>query len=357
MAAKSRASGWALRRVVAVTLVVVVIIAIALLSWELAPVLLLFFGGILAAIFLRALAGYVSRWTQLSNGWSLTIVLIGLSALAAGGFYFGGQAIATQMTELYDQVPLSLEKIREDLSQYEFGRWLIDKAPSSTEDVPISGEAISSYASNALLSLSGGFAAAVIVLFLAMYLAFDPETYVEGALRLLPLRKRKRVQTVLTEVHETLEWWLLGKIVSMLLVGIATSLGLALIGIPLAMALGVVAALLTFVPNFGPILSAIPAVLLAFVDSPMMAIYVVILYVVIQTVESYLITPLIQQKTVSLPPALTISTQVGMGILFGAAGVVLATPFTAAMLVLVKRLYVEDALEGRVATGGEIERG
>lgn len=98
-------------------------------------------------------------------------------------------------------------------------------------------------------------------------------------------------------------------------------------------------------PNFGPVISAVPAVLLGFVQSPMTAAHVALLYLAIQTVESYLITPLIQQRTVSLPPALTISAQVGMGILFGAGGIVLATPIAAAALVAVTRLYVEDALE------------
>lgn len=188
-------------------------------------------------------------------------------------------------------------------------------------------------------------ASGLLILFLAIYLSIQPHIYVDGLIRLAPMHKRPRLQEVMGEVHNTLRWWLVGKILSMAIVGIATTVGLALLGVPLAIALGVIAALLTFVPNFGPIISAVPAVLLAFVQSPTSALYVVVLYLAIQTVESYLITPLIQQRTVSLPPALTISAQIALGVLAGPAGVILATPLAAAGLVAVTQLYVKDVLE------------
>ncbi len=333
------------RNAVVAALPVVAIVGLALLVWQLSPLLLLAFGGTLVAVFLCGLTDRVAEWTGLPHGWSLTLVLLALVGLATLAINLSGDAVATQMAELVDQVPSSIEKLRQDISEFPWGTWLLKKAPKSANDFPISADAITSYLSSAMASLTGGIAGALIVLFLALYLAVDPQTYVEGAIRLLPVNQRKRVESVLSETYQTLQWWLIGKIISMFLVGVLTSVGLWLIGIPLALALGVVAALLTFVPNFGPILSAIPAVLLAFVESPQMAVYVIVLYLAIQTVESYLITPLIQQKTVSLPPGLTISAQVAMGLLFGAGGLVLATPLTAAMLVVVKRLYVEDALE------------
>lgn len=332
-------------QVSSIALKVVLVVALALLAWKFAPVLLLAFGGVLVSIFIRTLGSWVSKLTRLPAAWSVALVLVAIGLLSAGGIYVSGDPIAKQMTELADQVPRSLEKISNDLKKFEWGKWLVEKAPTSSQDLPVSKKDLASYASGALSSFTDGIVAALIVLALAMYLSFDPEIYIRGAIRLFPVRKRERMMTVLKEVHETLQMWLLGKILSMIVVGVLTSIGLWLIGVPLALALGFIAALLTFVPNFGPILSALPAVLLAFVDSPMRALYVIMLYLGIQTVESYLITPLIQKKTVSLPPALTISTQIGMGILFGVGGVVLATPLTAGALVLVKRLYVEDGLE------------
>lgn len=115
-------------------------------------------------------------------------------------------------------------------------------------------------------------------------------------------------------------------------------------GHPLALILGIIAALLTFIPNIGPILSAIPAILLGLVENTTLAIHIALLYTVIQLVESYIITPLIQRKTVSLPPGLTLGAQVILGVLFGMLGLALATPLTAAALVIAKRLYLEDTL-------------
>ncbi len=334
-----------LRKAAAIALVIVGIIALALLFWQLASILLLAFGGILIAIFLRTLSGWVSKFTRLPDTASLIIVLLILLALTAGLVYFSGDSIAGQMTKLADEIPRSIENVRDYLNRYEWGKWIISKIPSSAEELPISGKDVTSVASGALSSLTGLLAAGLVVFFVAMFLSFDPKTYLRGAIRLVPVRKRERIMTVLAEVHDTLQMWLLGTILAMILVGVSTGVGLALLGVPLALALGVIAAVLTFIPNFGPVLAAIPAILLAFLESPIMALYVIILYVAVQMVETYLITPLIQQKTISLPPALTLSAQVGLGILFGLPGVILATPLTAGALVLVHRLYVEDVLE------------
>lgn len=130
----------------------------------------------------------------------------------------------------------------------------------------------------------------------------------------------------------------------MLMISVVSYLGLLLLDIPLALMLATLAGILTFIPNIGPVISAIPAILLAFTQSPMTALYVFLLYVVIQTIESYLITPLIQQRAVSLPPVLTLSSQVVLGSTLGLLGLILATPLTAAALVLVKLIYVENVL-------------
>lgn len=338
--------GLSLRTVAAGTLIVIVITALAAGIWQLSSLMLLGFGAILIAIFLRALADWGARWTGMSAGWSLLAVVVVLMGSLGAAFYLGGQAFATQISELADRVPKSLEKIREDMSQYEWGRWVVRRLHNTTDDVQVSNQELATYASGALTSATGVLGGAVVVLFLALYLAYQPRPYIEGFLRLIPVGKRDRVAEVLAEVHTTLRGWLFGVIISMALVGVLTSVGLSLLGVQPALALGGIAAILTFIPNFGPVISAIPAVLLAFVESPTTALYVVALYLGIQTVESYLITPVIQREAADVPPVLTIVAQVGLGILWGIAGVVLATPLVAAVLVLVQRLYVEDFLEG-----------
>jgi predicted PurR-regulated permease PerM len=135
-------------------------------------------------------------------------------------------------------------------------------------------------------------------------------------------------------------------------IGVLTALGLWLLGVELALTLGLLAALLTFIPNLGPVLALVPAVLLALMHSPTRALYVTLLYLAIQTVESYVLTPLVQRRTVSLSPALTITAQVALGVLLGGLGLVLATPLTILLLVLIQMLYIEDTLGDSVKVPG-----
>ena len=130
----------------------------------------------------------------------------------------------------------------------------------------------------------------------------------------------------------------------MLFIGVLTWVGLSIIGVPLALTLGLIAGLLSFIPNFGPILSAVPAILLAFIDSPTSALYVLALFVGVQLIESNLVTPMIERQTVELPPVLTIVSQLALAVLFGAVGLILATPILAVVMVLVQTLYIQDVL-------------
>jgi predicted PurR-regulated permease PerM len=133
----------------------------------------------------------------------------------------------------------------------------------------------------------------------------------------------------------------------MAFVGIVTGIGLALLGMPMALTFGILAGLLDFVPNFGPLLAALPVVLLALVQSPTQALWVVLLYVGVQTLEAYLISPLVERRTASVEPAAIIGSQLLAAVLLGGPGVVLATPIAAVTLVLVRMLYLEDVLGER----------
>jgi predicted PurR-regulated permease PerM len=130
----------------------------------------------------------------------------------------------------------------------------------------------------------------------------------------------------------------------MVFIGLLTWLGLYILGVPLSLTLGLLAGLLSFIPNFGPIISALPAILLAFIESPMKAVYVLILFVIVQIIESNIVTPLIERETVELPPALTIIFQLVLAVLIGGLGLVLATPLLAVIMVLIQMVYIEDIL-------------
>ena len=157
-------------------------------------------------------------------------------------------------------------------------------------------------------------------------------------------RTEENMREVLAKLSDTLWWWLIGRLIAMTFIGVATGVGLTLLGVPLAFILGLLAALLSFVPNLGPILSALPAILLGFVQSPQTALWVAALYAGVQVVESYVLDPIIDRKTVYLPPAFTISAQLLMGLFAGLLGVTLATPLAAALVVIVTMLYVQDVL-------------
>lgn len=153
---------------------------------------------------------------------------------------------------------------------------------------------------------------------------------------------------MLSAIDVALGRWLLGRFGLMVINGALTTAALWLLGVPLAPTLGLIAGVLNFIPNFGPFIAAVPAVLIALVQSPQTALYTMIVYVVVQMADAYLLTPLVDRKSVELPPVLTIAAQLLLGVMFGFVGLLLASPLTAATLILVKMLYVEDMLGDRI---------
>ena len=331
------------RRVLLIAGTVITVVLILALLWLAGNVFLLIFAGILLAVFLRGISDWLSKHSFLSDGWALAVTVLGLLLLTGAGAWLIGSDVVTEAGQLRQQLPRSLERLEQNIEQYEWGKQLLGQTARADELIPDKTE-LAAKATGAFSTTFGALATLVVFLFLGLFLAVNPKLYVDGMIRLIPIGKRARARKVLSATGSTLRWWLLGKIAAMIVVGLLTTLGLAWLEVQPALTLGLLAAVLTFIPNFGPILSVIPAVLLAVTEDPMKALYVIILYVVIQTVESYLLTPLVQQRTVSLPPALTITAQVLLGILAGGLGIIVATPLTAALLVFVKMLYIEDIL-------------
>ena len=170
----------------------------------------------------------------------------------------------------------------------------------------------------------------VVILFVGLYLALDPQRYIHGLLLLVPSNQRGQAKDLLYSIAATLRRWTLGRMLLMLANAILTSTGLWLLDVPFALTLGLIAGLLNFVPNLGPIIASVPAILVGLLESPTQAIYVAILYLAVQAVDGYIFTPLVQQQTVNVPPAMTIAAQLLMGVLLGAWGLLLATPLLAA---------------------------
>jgi predicted PurR-regulated permease PerM len=277
-----------------------------------------------------------------------------LIAILAGAISYLAPDVADQVRHLREELPKSAQATSTYISQFGWGRTLIDQLPSVDEvrgkvDPSILLSGVGGFFSSTLGAVGNFF----IVILLAIYFASEPRFYVDGFTKLFPLPRRERVREIIGTIGETLRWWLIGKVGSMIFIGILTWIGLRIIGVPLALTLGLIAGLLSFIPNFGPILSAVPALLLAFIDSPITALYVLGLYIGVQLIESNVVTPIIERETVELPPALTIVSQLALAVLVGGLGLVLATPLLAVLMVIVQMVYIQDILGDRSV---EVER-
>ncbi|TDL81101.1 AI-2E family transporter [Palleronia sediminis] len=327
------------------------VIGIAILflaAHELVVVLLLVFAAILLAVFLRNLGVFVARHTPLSPNVGVGVVCLLLIALVSGFFWSEGPRMADRLSKVIELLPGAVAEVRSAINATEWGAYVFDNSPelSDSTDFSVTG-ALGGTLSRAV----GVIANTIVVLSVGIYLALDPRLYHRGALQLVPVRHRERAADVLESIGTGLWKWLIGQIFDMIAVGVMIGAGLWLLDIPLAIALGVIAGLTNFIPILGPFLGGAPAVLLAFTQSPMDAVYVTILIVVVQQIDGQVLMPLIQQRATSLPPALTVLAVVVGGILFGFLGVLLATPMLIVILIAVRMIYVNDVLDGDARDG------
>lgn len=307
-------------------------------------VFLVIFAGVLLSVFLDGVAGFLAARTRLPRQASLAVVIVVLFALGVGFWWLAGPRIARQVVQLSDRVPEALARAREGLSQYEWGRRLLSGTPLSQPVVTnVVGGVIEFVRGTVRFVVD-----ALIVVFVGIYLAIAPKTYVGGVLRLLPRARRARGAEVFAALGLALRRWLAGRIASMIVVGVLTFVGLWLLGVPLAFTLGLFAAVMAFVPYVGPVLSAVPAILVALGEKPVLALWVVGVYVAVQILETYIITPLIQQRAVRVPPALLITVQITAAVVLGPVGIFLATPLAVVGIVLAQKLYIEDVLGDEV---------
>jgi len=330
------------KRTLIVAAAAAAVFGLLLAVWQVAQILFLIFASILLALFLRTLAEFISRHTPLSVNGSLAVVVLTLLAVFVLILALYGPAIADGFYRMFRQLPASLDRLRNTLGQYPWGPALIDtlSRAGGTLTNPQQLSKIAGIFSTAFGALGSLF----VVIVLGLYFAGDPKTYIDGAARLFPHERRGRVWEAFNRIGHALRWWLIGRIAAMLAVGLLTGIGLAVLGVPFAFILGLVAAALDFVPNIGPLIAAVPAMMVGFSQGGPTVLYIAILYFVVQGLEGYLITPFIQQKIVSLPPALLLSAQLVMGAGFGILGLLLAPPLVVTIMVLVQMLYMRDVL-------------
>ena len=331
------------------TAVVLGVVIMALALWQLSVVLLLIFAAILVGIFLHGLASALAERTPLSPGAALGIIIGGIVLLAGGCGYFLLPGLTAQASEMEDALPASWSKVEGYVRALPFGEQMMEQAD---QQEMLRSDTVQSNIKRVFTVTVSGLVQFAFAMVAGIYLAARPHSYVEGILKLLPNRHRGRACEFLAATRYTLQWWLIGQVIIMVFVGSATAIGLALLGIALALLLGVIAGLLDFVPNVGPLVAAIPALLIAFLQGPEAALFVALLYLGIQQLEGNVLTPLVHKRTVSLEPALILAAQLAFGVTVGVLGVLLATPLVAVALVAVKMLYLREVLGRKVEIDG-----
>ncbi len=315
-------------------------IAAALLVWLLSRVVLLIFLAVLLAVMLRKLADLLARHTRMRTNLALAVVSLALLGLICGFGYYIGPRLLHEGRQLYGDITTQLATLRKDYGNTDWGQLLLRNltpTPSSSGKIARSATTVVTGTLSAVITL-------LILVATALYFAIAPGLYVGGVVRLFPLPRRARARQVLGDIGHVLAWWLLGQSIDMVVVGVLSAIGLMIVGVPLPLALGVLAGVFTFVPYFGVIAAGIPAVLVALTVSWRTALWAVGVFLVCHGIEGYLVSPFVQRRTVHLPPALTILAMTVMGAVFGPLGIILGTPLAAVGLIAVRELYVHDAL-------------
>lgn len=319
-----------------------------LFLWFGGRILLLLFMGLLVAIVLRTPTGYLNRRLGWPTWLAFTLVLIAiLGGLVGFGFLVGPQLNA-QITQLVERLPESLRQVQEILERNRWGAWLLGQLQRAGDGGGLPLGQITATAGSVTTTVAHLF----LVLASGVFMAASPGTYRRGIVALVPPAHREKAWEVIDELGRTLKAWLVGQLLLMFIVGTVTGVGLWIIGVPLALALGFISGLLDFVPIAGPIIAFIPGVLMASTQGFSTVIWVVILYILVQQLEGNVLVPLVQQRAVDLPPVLTVAVVFLGGMLFGPLGVLVATPLLAVVFVLVKLLYIRDLLREEVTVPG-----
>ena len=328
------------------TLLIIGLWALANGLWLARDVLFIAFFALLVASFLSIFVEPLHR-RGISRSISAPLVLLVLFALFVLLFLLSWPTLREQFAIIQQQLPPAIDRVQ---------AWLERQIAAITGSL---GDADGGMEEELRLRVSSEFGTLVggtlpllntaigaitglaLVIVAGMFIAISPRTYMRGIIVLIPRSRRRRAGEVLPQAGVALMQWMKGTALGMAVVGTISAVGLTLIGVPAALALGLIAGLLEFIPYIGPALSFVPATVVALAISPEKALWVIGLYVVVQGLESNLLMPLLMKQMVKLPPALTLLFQTLMATLFGFLGLLLAVPILATSKILIEELYVE----------------
>ncbi|WP_234050678.1 MULTISPECIES: AI-2E family transporter [unclassified Xanthobacter] len=312
------------RDVARMAAIAVLVVAGFYFAWQLASVFLTVFAALLVALALHTLAVPFARLTRIREQYAVfPVALLVLGALGLVGYQFGS-TIQTQVSALIEDLPTAWAVFEARFHLSQMMPELLQRAEAAAPSSSVILTAVQNFTSNLAQVLVGLF----LVVVGGLYFAVEPKLYRKLFLAFWREAERPRVLQRLTLITDDLRSFLKAQVIAMLVVGVLTFIGLTVLGIPSALALALFASLAEFVPMVGPVVSAIPALLIALTLGLDSALWTLAMFVAVQQTESNIITPLLQQRMVSLPPAVTLFAVVVFGSLFGALGVLLATPLT-----------------------------
>ncbi|WP_439881991.1 AI-2E family transporter [Pontibacter sp. MBLB2868] len=357
---------YAKRTAVAGLVLLLLVTSFYLLGWHM-YFFLLVFAAILFAVLFSAIANWFVDKIHLNYGLSLFLAVILFFGVIIGAFWLIAPTVSDQFSQMKSAIPQASQQVQDWLSQYSWGSTLLNKVPDDLSASQVmSGKGIPFLSGEGtLFSRVTGFVSSslsflidfLIVLVTGIFFAATPKLYTHGIASLFPVRNQDRVLEVLDTLYDTLKRWLVAVLISMTIVGVTTAIAFKIIGIPMTYALAILAFFGEFIPNIGPWLAGIPAVLIGLTISSQTALIVAAVYFGIQLLESFVITPLVLKKAVELPPALLLFFQVLIGILAGALGILLAAPLLAVIMVLIRELWIKDIIKAKPLNAGEENSG
>lgn len=318
--------------------------------WQIRQVLLLVFTAVILANALNTLVRRFQKW-GLPRPWAILLAISTVLTVVIGVVWLIVPSFLSQLEALSNLLPQAIRRLNLWLFQLRMRlpNQLTAYLPNVESLIQQLQPLVNQLLGRSLSFFSSSFGFILnflLVLVLTLMLLSDPLAYRRAFVRLFPSFYRRRVEEILDRCEEALKGWLAGILFNMSVIAVFSGLGLWLLGIPLVLSQAALAGLLTFIPNIGPALSVVPPMAIALLQTPVKSIAVLVLYIVIQQVESNLLTPFVMAQQVSLLPAVTLLSQIFFATFFGFFGLFLALPLTVVAQVWLQEVLIKDVLDG-----------
>jgi predicted PurR-regulated permease PerM len=321
---------WQTTAIVCLALIILLFVRVAF------NILLMTFTGVLIAVYFHGLADFISQKTKINRKLSLFISIAGTILLFAAMIWVIGATIQEQAAQLSRTLPQTVSAAKTKMAASPTGQKILEYTSGDNSKKMLDT------ASTFFSSSFGVVGDLYIILFLGIFFTADPSLYKNGLLSIFPPQFQADDGSIIwNRISTALKAWIKTKLISIVLITIVVALGLMIIGLPGTLVLGLIAGLLDIIPNFGPVIAMIPGVLLGLMISPKIAVIAALIYVACETIVGSIFMPLIQKRMINIPPALTMLSQLVMGVISGLMGIILAVPLLLMLIIVLDELYVK----------------